>query len=99
MQRATSSLPRVARFPLLTAATIDLQSLLQATLAAVVAGVGLVLAFTLAVLGFARGPDLRQLGRPVAAGLWTALGVIALIAALGGAAYGLSIIVDVGAFG
>jgi hypothetical protein len=80
-------------------AAIDLQSLLQAVLGAVVAGVGIVLAFSLSVLGFARGPDLRQHGREVAGALWTALGVIALVIALGGVVYGLSIVVDGGVLG
>ena len=84
---------------MLIGATIDLGSLLQAVLGAIVAGVGIVFAFSVSVLGFARGPDLREQGRSVAGRLWTALGIVALLIALGGVAYGLSIVADGGPLG
>jgi hypothetical protein len=84
---------------MLTTAAIDLGALLQAVLASVVAGVGLMLVLTVSVLGFARGPALRDQGRPGAGAMWTAVGVVALAGALGGIAWGLAMVAEGGPLG
>jgi hypothetical protein len=77
-----------------TAATIDLGSLLETVVGSVVAGVGITFAFSLAVLGFTRAPDVRRQGRQVAAAMWTALGGMALAVAALGVIVGLAIVAD-----
>jgi chromate transport protein ChrA len=61
------------------AVVVDLEALWQASRAAFVAGIAVVLVFSLAVLGVARFADYSRDRRPVAAALSGALAVIALV--------------------
>jgi actin-like ATPase involved in cell morphogenesis len=64
--------------PLRDGVIVDLESLWQASRAAFVAGVAIVLVFSLAVFGVARFADYSRDRRPVAAALSGALAAIAL---------------------
>ena len=73
------------------ATIVDTQALLKTIAASFVAGVGVTLIFSIAILGASRFADLSRDGRPVAAVAFGALGVLALLAA--GAAVTVGIIV------
>jgi hypothetical protein len=59
------------------ATVVDTEALAETVLAAVVAGVGVTMIFSVAILGMARFVDMNRSGRPVAA---VAFGVVALVA-------------------
>jgi hypothetical protein len=73
------------------ATIVDTQALLKTIAAAFIAGVGVTLIFSIAILGASRFADLGRDGRPVAAIAFGAVGLIALLAA--GAAVTIGIIV------
>lgn len=73
------------------ATIVDTQALLKTIAAAFVAGVGVTLIFSVAIVGASRFVDMSRDGRPVAALAFGALGLIALLAA--GAAVTIGIIV------
>jgi hypothetical protein len=76
------------------ATVVDTGSLLKTVAAAFVAGVGVTLVFSLAILGAARFADLSRDGRRVAAVSFGALAVVAL--AIAAAAVTIGIIVMTG---
>jgi hypothetical protein len=59
---------------------IDSEALLESVAASVVAGVGIAVAFSLAIYGSARFADARRGEAPLAAGLAALLTVLALLA-------------------
>jgi hypothetical protein len=63
------------------ATIVDTQALLRTVIAAFVAGVGVTLIFSLAILGAARFADLNRDGRTAAAVAYGALALLALAAA------------------
>ena len=63
------------------ATVVDTQALLKTVAAAFVAGVGVTLIFSLAIVGAARFADLNRDGRPAAAAAFGALAIVALAAA------------------
>jgi hypothetical protein len=73
------------------ATIVDTQALLKAIAAAFIAGVGVTLIFSVAILGASRFADMGREGRPATAIAFAALGLIALLAA--GAAVTIAIIV------
>ena len=73
------------------ATIVDTQALLKAIAAAFVAGVGVTLIFSIAILGASRLADMGREGRPAAAIAFGILGVTALLGA--GAAVAIGIIV------
>jgi hypothetical protein len=73
------------------ATIVDTQALLKTIAAAFIAGVGVTLIFSLAILGASRFVDMTRDGRPAAAIAFGAVGVVALLAA--GAAVTIGIIV------
>jgi hypothetical protein len=73
------------------ATVVDTGALLKTVAAAFVAGVGVTLVFSVAILGAARFVDLSRDGRRVAAASFGALALVALAAA--GAAVTIGIIV------
>jgi hypothetical protein len=73
------------------ATVVDVTALWQTTVAAIGAGLGVILAYSLAMLGVARFVDLSRDGRTAAAALSGALAILAL--AVVGAAVVLGIIV------
>jgi hypothetical protein len=73
------------------ATIVDTQALLKTIAAACIAGVGVTLIFSLAILGASRFVDMTRDGRPAAAIAFGAVGVAALLAA--GTAVTIAIIV------
>ncbi|TMK73016.1 MAG: hypothetical protein E6G49_05995 [Actinobacteria bacterium] len=73
------------------ATIVDTQALLKTIAASFIAGVGVTMIFSIAVLGASRFADMNRDGRPAAAVAFGLLGVVALLAA--GAAVVLGIIV------
>jgi hypothetical protein len=73
------------------ATIVDTQALLKTIAASFIAGVGVTLIFSIAILGASRFADMNRDGRPAAAVAFGLLGVLALLAA--GAAVVLGIIV------
>ena len=68
---------------------VDTKELVSTVVAALVAGVGITLIFSLALLGFARFGDASRDGSPVAAVAYGALAVLGLLAFLGVIAVGI----------
>ncbi len=73
------------------ATIVDTQALLKTIAASFIAGVGVTLIFSVAILGASRFADLSRDGRPAAAVAFGLVGVVALLAA--GAAVAIGIIV------
>jgi hypothetical protein len=71
------------------ATVVDTDALLKTVAAAFVAGVGVTLIFSLAILGAARFADLSRDDRPVAAVAFGALAVVALAAATAAVTIGI----------
>jgi len=66
------------------ATIVDSKALLETAAVAVVAGVGITIAFSFAIYGVARFADARRAGAPLAAGAAAALAVLALAACAAG---------------
>lgn len=71
------------------ATILDTQALLKTIVAAFVAGVGVTLIFSLAILGASRFADMNRDGRPLAATAFGALAIVALLGALAGVTAGI----------
>jgi hypothetical protein len=71
------------------ATIVDTQALLQTVVASAIAGVGVTLIFSLAILGASRFAESSRDGRPVAAVAFGALAVLALAAAAAAVTVGL----------
>jgi hypothetical protein len=71
------------------ATIVDTQALLKTIVASAVAGVGVTLIFSLAILGAARFADLNRDGRPAAAVAFGVLAVVALAAAAAAVTIGI----------
>ena len=71
------------------ATIVDTEGLLKTIVAAFIAGVGVTLIFSLAILGASRFVDLSRDGRSAGAIAFGALAVVALLAALFAVAVGL----------
>ena len=77
-------------------ATIDWGSIGASVAGAVVAGLGVVLAFAIGLRGLIRASELRAEGRGLAAGAWGALGAAGLLVAIAGTMGGLLIVASDG---
>jgi len=71
------------------ATIVDTEALLKTIVASAVAGVGVTLIFSLAILGASRFADLNRDGRPVAAVAFGVLAVVALAAAAAAVTIGI----------
>jgi hypothetical protein len=71
------------------ATIVDTQALLKTVIAAFIAGVGVTLIFSLAILGASRFVDRSRDGRPAAAVAFGTLGLVALAAALAAVTLGI----------
>lgn len=71
------------------ATIVDTQALLKTVVAAFIAGVGVTLIFSLAILGASRFVDRSRDGRPAAALAFGTLGLVALVAALAAVTLGI----------
>jgi len=69
---------------------VDVTKLLQTIEAAAIAGVGISIAFSLVIYGFARAGEHRAQSRPVAATAHMAIGFAALAVCAVGVVFGLS---------
>jgi hypothetical protein len=76
------------------ATVVDTGALLRAVVAAFIAGVGVTLIFSLAILGAARFADLSRDGRRVAAASFGALAVVALAAAAAAVTIGIIVMIS-----
>jgi hypothetical protein len=68
---------------------VDTKALWETVVAALVAGVGITLIFTIAIFGAARFADMNREGRPVAAAAFGTLAVVGVLAFLGAIAVGI----------
>jgi hypothetical protein len=73
----------------LLATIVDTHALLKTVVAAFIAGVGVTLIFSLAILGASRFVDRSRDGRPAAAVAFGALGLVALLGALAAVTLGI----------
>ena len=71
------------------ATLVDTGALLRTVAAAFVAGVGVTLIFSLAILGATRFAEMNRDGRPVAAVSFGALAIVALAAATAAVTFGI----------
>jgi hypothetical protein len=71
------------------ATIVDTGALLKTVVAAFIAGVGVTLIFSLAILGASRFVDRSRDGRPVAAVAFGTLGLVALVAAVAAVTLGI----------
>ena len=62
------------------ATVVDTDALRDTILASLVAGIGIIVIFSLAILGVARSIDLGRDGRGIAAAAFATLGVLGLVA-------------------
>ena len=65
------------------ATIVDWEALLETVAAALVAGVGIAIAFSLAIYGVARFAEARRAGTSLAAGAAALLAVVALVVCVG----------------
>lgn len=70
---------------------VDVGGLVEVIWAALLAGVGLCVIFSLAIVGFARAVDMRSEGRPAAAFGYLALMAVAFTGVLALAAFGVAV--------
>jgi hypothetical protein len=66
------------------AEVVDWEALGDVVIASVIAGVGVTLCFSLAILGMTRFADLRRAEKAIPAGLYALLGLLGLAASLAG---------------
>lgn len=75
------------------AAIVDWGALLEVVVVSLVGGVGLTALFSFAVAGAISFVDFRREGRPVEAGAFAALALVAIAACLVGVVYGIGVMV------
>jgi hypothetical protein len=73
------------------AVVVETKELLQTVIASAIAGVGVTVAFSVAIWGVARFADLSRNERPLAAGAAAALAALALLITLAAVAFGIVI--------
>ncbi|MGB2712221.1 MAG: hypothetical protein WBC33_11975 [Conexibacter sp.] len=79
---------------ILASEVIDAGQLAQVVEAAVIAGIGVCIAFSLVIRGAVRADEHRQRSRPLAAGAYAVLATLALLACLGAIALGVSVMLS-----
>jgi hypothetical protein len=77
---------------MIVAKIIDTQAAWQAVWTAAVAGVGVTIVFSLAVLGATRSTDMRRNDHPAQAGLFALLALLGLAATIGAVVYAITLI-------
>jgi hypothetical protein len=75
---------------------VDTHDLLQVVWVAAVAGVGLIVAASLGIMGAARATAERRDGRAFAAGLYATLAVVAALVCAAGVVLGVSVMLSKG---
>lgn len=76
------------------AVIVDLHQLLEVVEAAVIAGIGISIAFSLVIFGAVRAGEHRAQARPVAAGAHALLAAVALVVCLASIAFGVSVMLS-----
>ena len=76
------------------ATVVDTGALLKTVVAAFIAGVGVTLIFSLAIMGAARFVDLSRDGRPASAAAFGALAFLALAAAAAAVTIGIIVMIQ-----
>lgn len=71
------------------ATLVDTAALAKVVAASLVAGIGITVAFALAILGTTRFTDMRQDARSIEAGAFAILGGLALAACVGAVVFGI----------
>jgi hypothetical protein len=77
---------------MIVAKIIDGQAAWQAVWTAAVAGIGVTIVFSLAVLGATRSTDMRRNDRPGQAAMYGVLALLGLAATLGAVVYAITLI-------
>jgi hypothetical protein len=75
-------------------AAIDWDALLTVAWAASVAGIGVTVAYGLAIMGATRALDLGRAGRTAEAALYGFIGVIGVAAVIGAIGFGIVVLID-----
>lgn len=78
---------------LLVGAVVDVGALLETVLAATVAGLGVTITFSLAILGASGSVDARRNGQRLQAVAYAALAVLGVVATLAAIGFGLAIMI------
>jgi hypothetical protein len=78
----------------IVASVVDGHDLVQIIWASAAAGIGLVTAASLGILGAARAPAERREGRNLAASLYVALAIAAAVVCAGGVVLGVSVMLS-----
>jgi hypothetical protein len=76
------------------AAIVEWDALLEVVVVSLVVGVGVTGVFSIAVLGAVRFVDFRRDGRPIEAGFFGLVSLIALIASVAAIVYGIALMVS-----
>jgi Na+/H+-dicarboxylate symporter len=76
----------------MTLASIDVGALLKMFYASLIAGVGVAIVFSIAILGATRSSDMRRSGRSGPATAFAVLGVAGLLVAVGIVVYGVVLV-------
>jgi hypothetical protein len=79
---------------MIPATVLDAGQLLEVVEAALIAGVGVCVAFSLVIRGSVRANERRHASRPVAAGAYATLATVALLACLAAIAFGVSVMLS-----
>jgi hypothetical protein len=79
---------------MIRASVLDAGQLLEVVEAALIAGVGVCIAFSLVIRGSVRANERRQASRPVAAGAYATLATVALLACFAAIAFGVSVMLS-----
>ncbi len=79
---------------ILSASVVDTKALLDSTVAALVSGLAVTVAFSIAIYGVVRCSDLRGEHRPLAAAAAAAVAVVAGLASLAGMALGITVMIS-----
>lgn len=76
------------------ATVVEVAELAETALAALIAGVGVMFTFSIAIYGFARYTDLHYAGRSGAALAAGVLGALGLVASVGAVVFGIIVMVQ-----
>jgi hypothetical protein len=76
------------------AVIVDLEQLVEVVEAAVIAGVGVSIVFSLVIFGAVRAGEYRAQSRPLAAGAHALLAAVALIACFASIVFGVSVMLS-----
>lgn len=73
---------------------VDVSQLLRVVVAALIAGIGVSIAFSLVIYGSVRASERRQAARPLAAGAHALVAALGLAACLGAIAFGITVMLS-----